>query len=348
MLWWGIQIDMTDKAAYRAWTERDMGMVSVVVPCYNEEKMLPAFYQEFCKVRESMQGIEFELVFVDDGSMDQTLRFIKELAYMDASVVYISFSRNFGKEAAIYAGLEACRGDFAVIMDADLQDPPTLLPQMYNDMEAGQYDAVAARRIGRKGEPLIRSFFARQFYKLMKRVSDIDLVDGARDYRMMNRKYVDAVLSLREYNRFSKGLFGWVGFRTKWLEYENIKRAAGETKWSFWKLFVYAVDGIAAFTTMPLTISAFAGALLSFLAFAFMAYVVIKKLIFGNQVAGWASTTALILFVNGIQMFFTGIVGLYLARTYLEVKHRPIYIEKESNRKGKQEDDGRGKGREVC
>lgn len=316
-------------------------MISVVVPCYNEEKMLPVFYQEFCKVRESMPDIEMELIFVDDGSTDQTLNFIKELSRIDEIVIYLSFSRNFGKEAAIYAGLKACRGDFAVIMDADLQDPPALLPKMYKEIATGQYDAVAARRISRKGEPMIRSFCARHFYKLMKQISNIDLVDGARDYRMMNRTYLDAVLSLSEYNRFSKGLFGWVGFRTKWLEYEHIERAAGETKWSFWKLFVYAVDGIAAFTTMPLTVSAFSGALLSLLSFAFMAYVVIKKLIFGNPVAGWASTTALLLFISGMQMFFTGIVGIYLARTYLEVKHRPIYIEKESNRRRNQENDSR-------
>ena len=284
-------------------------MISVVVPCYNEEKMLHVFYHEFCKVRESMYDTEFELIFVDNGSTDQTLKFIKELACMDETVMYLSFSRNFGKEAAIYAGLESCSGDFAVIMDADLQDPPALLPKMYKEIAAGQYDAVAARRISRKGEPFIRSFFARQFYKLMNRISKIDFVDGARDYRIMNRTFVDAVLSLHEYNRFSKGLFGWVGFRTKWLEYEHIKRAAGETKWSFWKLFVYAVDGIAAFTTIPLTVSAFAGALLSLLSFTFMTYIVVKKLVFGNPVEGGASTTALILFISGIQMFLQASLG---------------------------------------
>lgn len=315
-------------------------MISVVVPCYNEEKTLPVFYKEFNRIRSEMQEVTFELVFIDDGSADRTLPVIREMACRDKSVIYSSFSRNFGKEAAVFAGLSISRGDYIAIMDADLQDPPDLLPAMYHEATQGDYDSVAARRIGRKGEPPIRSFFARQFYKVMKRLSHVDLVDGARDYRLMNRSFADAVLSMGEYNRFSKGLFGWVGFRTKWLEYEYVTRAAGESKWSFWKLCAYAVNGIAAFSTMPLTASTFVGAAMSFLSFALMAFIVIKKILFGNPVDGWASTATLILFVGGIQMFFTGIVGLYLSKAYLEVKRRPVYIEKESNRNGEKEHGG--------
>lgn len=314
-------------------------MLSVIVPCYNEEKALPMFYKEFLKVKNLMPSETFELILIDDGSSDNTAEIMKELASHDDSVVYILLSRNFGKEATVYAGLENSHGDFVVVMDADLQDPPMLLPEMYKTVLEDGYDSVATRRVTRKGEPPIRSFFARQFYKIMNKISNTDLVDGARDYRLMNRNFVNAILSLGEYNRFSKGLFGWVGFKTKWLEYENVERIAGESKWSFWKLFVYAIDGIVAFSTVPLTISAVTGICMAFLSFLAMLFIIIRRLIFGDPVAGWASTATIIFFVSGIQMLFIGVLGQYLSKTYLEVKHRPIYICRETNTK----EMGRGK-----
>ncbi len=305
--------------------------ISIVVPCYNEQESLPLFYKEFCALTERMAPEEFELLLIDDGSRDGTLPLMRELAAQDSRVKYLSFSRNFGKEAGIYAGLENATGDYVAIMDADLQDPPSLLPEMYKAVREEGYDSVATRRVTRKGEPPIRSWFARKFYKLMSRISKTDLVDGARDYRLMNRKFVNAVLSMGEYNRFSKGLFGWVGFKTKWLEFENVERAAGETKWSFWSLFTYALDGIMAFSTAPLVLSTVIGLLLSLLAFAATLFVIIRRMVFGDPVAGWASTICIILFLGGLQMLFIGILGQYFAKAYLELKKRPIYLTGETN-----------------
>lgn len=307
-------------------------MITIVVPCYNEQEAIPFFYDEIVKV-SALIPEKFEYLFIDDGSKDDTLKVLKDYAAKDERVKYISFSRNFGKEAAIYAGLENSKGDYVAIMDADLQDPPSLLPEMYETVITGEFDSVGTRRVNRKGEPPIRSFFARKFYAIMKKISKTDLVDGARDYRLMNRKFVNAILSLDEYNRFSKGLFGWVGFKTKWIEYENIERVAGETKWSFWKLLLYAIDGIIAFSTSPLEISAFVGVFLAFIAFVAMVFIIIRRAVFGDPVDGWASTACIIVFLGGLQLFFTGILGQYLSKTYLEVKGRPIYIKGEDNLK---------------
>lgn len=298
----------------------------IVVPCYNEAQVLPIFYKEISQTIAAFADLEVSLLFVDDGSKDATLSIIEELSDCDSRVKYISFSRNFGKEAAIYAGLQHADSDYTVIMDADLQDPPDLLPQMIAAVQKEDYDSVATRRVNRKGEPPIRSFFARRFYRLMNKISKTELVDGARDYRLMNRKFVNALLELKEYNRFSKGLFGWVGFKTKWLEYENIERAAGETKWSFWSLLVYAVEGIVAFSTAPLVIATIIGLLCCMLAFMGTVFVVVRKILFDDPIQGWASTASIILTVAGVQLFCTGILGQYLAKTYLETKQRPIYI----------------------
>lgn len=306
--------------------------LTVIIPCYNEEAALRFFYEKIQNVMQDMQYVEFELLFINDGSKDRTLQEIKKLAEKDERVKYVSFSRNFGKEAAIYAGLEYSDGDLTVIMDADLQDPPELLPEMYEAITKEGYDSAATRRVNRKGEPQIRSFFARRFYHLMNRISKLDLVDGARDFRMMNRAFVDALLELKEYNRFSKGLFGWVGFETKWLEFENVKRIAGETKWSFGKLLLYSVDGIVAFSTMPLSIAAFLGILMCLIAAAAIVFTIVRQLLFGGSAFGWPSMICVILFLGGIQLFCIGILGSYLAKTYLEVKNRPIYICKETNK----------------
>lgn len=305
--------------------------ISIIVPCFNEQDSINMFYKELITAIETMKDTLYEVIFIDDGSSDNTLQTLKELSKQNINIKYISFSRNFGKEAAIFAGLKNATGDFAVLMDADLQDPPSLLPQMYELVKNGEYDSIATRRISRKGEPKIRSFFARQFYKLMSKIADVDLVDGARDFRIMNRRFIDAVLSLREYNRFSKGLFGWVGFKTKWLEYENIQRAAGETKWSFWSLFLYAIDGIVAFSTAPLIISAVVGLILSTISFCSIIFIIIQKLFLGTTVQGWASSMSVGLFIGGLLMLFIGIIGEYLSKIYLEIKHRPIYIEKEKH-----------------
>ena len=310
-----------------------MEKISVVVSCYNEEKALPLFYEEMERVRKKdFEGIvEFEYIFVNDGSKDNTLKIIKELNQKDPKVRYISFSRNFGKEAAMYAGLEAAEGDYVTLMDADLQDPPALLKQMYDAIKNEGYDSVGTRRVTRKGEPPIRSFFARMFYKIINKMSNIEMVDGARDYRLMKRQVVDSIISLKEYNRYSKGLFSFVGFDTKWIEYENVERVAGETKWSFWKLFGYAIEGIVAFTTTPLTIAAFIGMLFCFVSFIMIIVIIVKTLCFGDPVNGWPSLACIIFFVSGIQLFCTGIIGEYLSKTYLETKKRPIYIVKETN-----------------
>lgn len=305
--------------------------ISIVVPCYNEQEVLPMFYEELNKVMKKLENVELELILVNDGSKDNTLKEFKELANKDERVKYISFSRNFGKEAAMYAGLETTTGDYVAIMDADLQDPPKLLLEMYSILENSDYDCVGTRRVTRKGEPKIRSFFAKIFYKVMKKISKMDIVDGARDFRLMTRQMTDSIISMQEYNRFSKGIFTWVGFKTKWLEYENIERAAGKTKWSFWKLFIYSLDGITAFSTFPLVISTILGMLFCLLAFIMILVIIFKTIAFGEPVSGWPSTVCAILFVGGVQLFCTGIIGQYMAKTYLEVKKRPIFIVKETN-----------------
>lgn len=306
-------------------------LCSCIVPCFNEEEVIPIYYQEMQKVRKQEEGkIDFEIIFIDDGSKDKTLEVVKKLSEQDESVHYVSFSRNFGKEAALYAGLEHAKGKYVVTMDVDLQDPPYLIPEMIRCIEEEGYDSVATRRVTREGEPPIRSFFARQFYKLINKISDANIVDGARDFRMMKREMVDAILSMPEYNRFTKGIFGWVGFKTKWLEYKNIERAAGETKWSFWKLFRYALEGIIAFSTVPLTVVSLIGVFVCFIAFVFLIFVVIRAAAFGDPVAGWPSLICVVSFLSGIQLLGIGVVGMYLSKTYLETKKRPIYIKKES------------------
>ena len=307
---------------------------SCIIPCFNEESALPYFLVEIRKVADMMtasRGLSFEIIFVDDGSKDGTLDILRAASKEDSRIRYISFSRNFGKEAAMYAGFQHCTGDYAAVMDADMQDPPSLLPEMYDALQSGEYDSVATRRVNRKGEPPIRSFFARCFYRLINKISDADIVDGARDFRLMKRGMVDAILSMKEYNRFSKGIFGWVGFRTKWLPYENVERVAGETKWSFWKLFLYSMQGIIAFSTAPLAIASIVGLLCCLAAFVMVLVVVAKTLIFGDPVGGWPSLVCIVMFIGGLQLFCTGILGQYLAKTYLETKHRPIYIVAETN-----------------
>ncbi len=307
-----------------------MKLLSVIVPCYNEEENVPFFYEEFMKNEAFFKEkeIEWELVYVDDGSKDKTVAEVKKLHEKDERVHLLSFSRNFGKEAAMYAGLNRAKGDYVVLMDVDLQDPPALLPEMLSYMEQG-YDSVATRRVSRKGEPPVRSFFARMFYRLMKRISKTEIMDGARDYRMMTRQMVDAILEMKEYNRFTKGIFGWVGFRTKWLEYENVERKKGETKWNFWKLLLYSIEGITAFSTVPLSFAAVMGVLFCVLAFVLILFIVIRTLIFGDPVSGWPSLVCIISLISGVQLFCLGIVGQYLAKTYMEVKKRPIYLLKE-------------------
>ena len=306
--------------------------ISVIVSCYNEEESLPLFYEEMRKVMDEMSQNDFELIFVNDGSKDKTLEEIKALRNKDKRVRYISFSRNFGKEAAMKAGLDYSTGDYVTLMDADLQDPPKMLPEMLNILEKEHYDCVGTRRVTRKGEPVIRSFFARKFYKIINKMSKVEMVDGARDYRLMTRQMVEAIKSCEEYNRYSKGLWSFVGFKTKWLEFENVQRVAGETKWSFWKLFKYAIEGIVAFTTAPLTMAAFLGILFCFIAFIMIIVIIFKTLVFGDPVSGWPSLACIIIFVSGIQLFFMGIFGEYLAKTYLETKKRPVYIVKETEK----------------
>lgn len=310
-----------------------MEKISVIVPCYNEEETINYFYKEITKIAEKLKKYEFEFLFIDDGSRDNTLEIIKKLSSTDKRVRYISFSRNFGKEAAMYAGLEHVDGDYITIMDADLQDPPAMLIDMLDIIKKDGYDVVGTRRVTRKGEPPIRSFFARCFYKIINKMSKIEMVDGARDYRLMKRQVVDSILLLQEYNRYSKGLFSFVGYNTKWLEYENVKRIAGETKWSFWRLFKYALEGIVAFSTTPLSLAAILGIIMCFVSFITILVIIIKTLIFGDPVGGWPSMVCIILFVSGIQLLCMGIIGQYLAKTYLETKKRPIYIIKETNNK---------------
>ena len=316
-----------------------MEKITVVVPCYNEEESLPIFYEEMERVRkqdfnnsENEQEIEFEYIFVDDGSKDGTLNEMKQLSQKDSKARYISFSRNFGKEAAILAGLDASTGDFVTLMDVDLQDPPSLLKKMYDIIKKEGYDCVATRRKNRKGEPPVRSFFARMFYKIINKMSDVEMVDGARDYRLMSRKVVDSIISMREYNRYSKGLFTFVGFKTKWISYENIERVAGKTKWSFWKLFKYALEGITAFSTAPLIFSSIIGLLFCLVAFLLIILIIVRTLVFGDPTSGWTSMVCIIFFVSGVQLFSLGIIGQYMSKSYLEIKHRPIYIIRETEK----------------
>lgn len=312
-----------------------MDKISIVIPCYNEEQALPLFHKEIEKiVKTDFENIEIEYIFVNDGSKDKTLDIIRELSKKDNKIRYISFSRNFGKEAAMFAGLEASTGNYITLMDSDLQDPPSLLKKMYDILvENKEYDSVGTRRVTRKGEPLIRSFFAKIFYKLINKISKIEMVDGARDYRLMNRQMVDAIISLKEYNRYSKGLFSFVGFETKWIEYENIERVAGETKWSFWKLFKYALEGITAFSVTPLILSSLIGLVFCIVAFILILIIIIKTIVFSDPTDGWPSLVCIIFFVSGVQLFSLGIIGQYLSKTYLEVKNRPIYIIKETENK---------------
>ncbi len=309
-----------------------MKSLTIVVPSYNEEESLPIFFDVTERVMsEKLPNVDYEYLFIDDGSRDRTMDVIHELAAKSERVRYVSFSRNFGKEAAIYAGLENATGENVVIMDADLQDPPALLPEMYHIVMEEGYDCVGSRRVTRKGEPPIRSFFARMFYKMMAKISKTEIVDGARDFQMMSRKVVNAILSMGEYNRFSKGIFGWVGFKKKWLEYENIERAAGETKWSFWKLFLYALDGIVAFSTAPLVISSVVGMLFCLIAFIAIIVISVKTIVFGDPTSGWPSMVCIIMMVSGVQLLCIGILGQYIAKTYLETKKRPLYLVQESN-----------------
>ncbi|MBR5953189.1 Glycosyltransferase involved in cell wall bisynthesis [Pseudobutyrivibrio sp. AR14] len=306
-----------------------MKKLSIVVPCYNEQEAAPIFYDTVHGMEDKLSSVELEFIFVDDGSKDGTLDVLRGLHAKDERVHYVSFSRNFGKEAGIYAGLEKSTGDYVVIMDVDLQDPPAMLPEMLSYIESGEYERVATRRVDRKGEPPIRSWFARKFYKLMNKISSADIVDGARDYQMMTRKVVDAILAMGEYNRFSKGIFGWVGFKSKWLEFENVERVAGETKWSFWKLFIYAIDGIVAFSTAPLIMASVFGVIMCLVAFIFILVIIVKTLILGDPTSGWPSMVCIILLVSGIQLLCMGVLGQYMAKTYLETKKRPIYLVQE-------------------
>lgn len=306
-------------------------MISIIIPCYNEQEALPLFLREITRIFAQIDD-EYELIFVNDGSSDKTLDELRTFAQSDSHITYLSFSRNFGKEAAMYAGFCNARGDYVAVMDADLQDPPSLLPKMLELLKSSEYDSVATRRATRSGEPPIRSWFARRFYELINKISDADIVDGARDFRLMRRSMVDAILSMGEYNRFSKGIFGWVGFHTYWLPYENVERVAGKTKWNFWKLFKYAIDGIINFSQVPLSIASWAGIGLTFISVVSLIFIVIRKIMVGDPVAGWASTICIMLFIGGVQLFCLGIIGQYIAKIYMEVKNRPHFIIAESNR----------------
>ena len=312
--------------------KKDISMkISIIVPCFNEQDALPIFYNELTLVLQSIK-CEYELLFINDGSKDNTAKVLYYLADKDANVKYLSFSRNFGKEAAMYAGFCNATGDYVAVMDADLQDPPALLPKMIEILNTEEYDSVATRRVSRIGEPPIRSFFASQFYKIINKISDADVVDGARDFRLMRRSMVEAIVGMQEYNRFSKGIFGWIGFRTYWLPYENVERVAGETKWSFWKLLKYAIEGIINFSQVPLSIASWLGLFATLVSFIAIIFVVARRLLFGDPVAGWASTICIIVFIGGIQLMSLGIMGQYIAKTYMETKHRSHYIISETNK----------------
>lgn len=309
-----------------------MKKVSLIIPCYNEEQALPIFAGELDKVRQELRQYDFEVLMVNDGSSDKTLETMKKISEEYDYFKYLSFSRNFGKEAAMYAGFCNADGDYVAVMDADMQDPPSLLPEMLGILEQGEYDSVATRRVTRKGEPPIRSWFARMFYKIINKISDSDVVDGARDFRLMKAEMKDAIVSMCEYNRFSKGIFGWIGFRTKWLEYENVERVAGETKWNFWKLFKYALDGIINFSEAPMSIASGFGIFCTFVSFVMMLFFFIRKLVWGDAVAGWPSLVCIILFISGLQFLCIGIMGKYIAKTYMETKGRPHYIISDTNK----------------
>ena len=307
--------------------------LALIVPCYNEQETIPIFYREASLVLEKM-GCSYEILFVNDGSTDQTLKVLRELAWKDENVSFISFSRNFGKEAAMFAGFCNSDASYTAVMDVDMQDPPSLLPRMLDILETTDYDSVATRREDRKGEPPVRSWFAHRFYRIINRISDADIVDGARDFRLMRRDMVDAIVAMNEYNRFSKGIFGWVGFNTYWLTYQNVERAAGESKWNFWKLTKYAIDGIINFSQTPLMLASWGGIAMTFLSFLALAFLILRKLIFGDSVQGWASTICIMVFIGGIQLFCLGIIGQYIAKMYLETKKRPHYIISETNKSG--------------
>lgn len=309
-----------------------MEKISLIIPCYNEQEALPIFFEEVTKVMGTIDA-DYQLIFVNDGSKDNTLNILREFSERDSHVKYLSFSRNFGKEAAMYAGFCNADGDYVAVMDADMQDPPSLLPKMLEILHTGEYDSVATRRVSRQGEPPIRSWFARKFYKLINRISDADIVDGARDFRLMRREMVEAIVEMSEYNRFSKGIFGWIGFRTYWLPFENVERVAGETKWNFWKLTKYAIDGIINFSQAPLNIASWFGMGMTGIAFLVLIYIVIRRIVLGDPVPGWASTICFIVFIGGIQLFCLGIMGQYISKTYMECKKRPHYIIAESNDK---------------
>ena len=312
-----------------------MSLLSVIVPCYNEQDAIPYFYDAITKTASEMQktwsDLDFEFLFIDDGSKDNTLSIVEGLRDKDKRVRFVSFSRNFGKEAGLYAGLKNAKGDYAVTMDADMQDPPALLPELYKAVREEGYDSAATRRVTRKGEPVIRSFFARRFYRLINRMSSADIVDGARDYRIMTRRMVEAIVEMKEYNRFTKGIYGWIGFNTKWIEFENVERVAGETKWSFWKLFGYAMEGIIGFSTAPLSIATWFGILMAIVSFLGIIFIIVKKLVYGDPTSGWSSMVCIMLLIAGIQLFCIGIMGQYLAKTYLETKQRPIYIARKTS-----------------
>ena len=308
-----------------------MEKITIIVPCFNESKTLPILYNSIKEVVDKIE-MDYELLLINDGSTDGTLEVIKSLCENDKKIVYLSFSKNFGKEAAMYAGFCNAEGDYIAVMDADMQDPPSLLSKMIEIIRKGEYDCIAARRIDRTGEPPIRSCFAKIFYKLINKISDADIVDGARDFRLMKRKMADVIVAMGEYNRFSKGLFGWIGFRTYWLSYENNERIAGETKWNFWKLTKYAIDGIVNFSQTPLSIASWFGLFMTFFSFFMLIVIVVRRLVFGDPVDGWASTACIIIFIGGLQLFFFGVMGQYIAKMYMEVKGRPHYIIDESNK----------------
>ena len=311
-----------------------MKKLTVIIPCFNEEEALPIYYREMSKVMEEMPEVDTELLFIDDGSTDRTLGVMKDLHILDARCKYLSFSRNFGKEAAIYAGLKNAAGDYVAVMDVDLQDPPDMLPKMYKILEEEGYDSVATKRSTRTGEPRIRSFLSRSFYKFINKISKTEIVNGARDYRLMNRKMADAVLQMSEYNRFSKGIFGWVGFKTKWLDFENVERSAGETKWSVWKLFRYSLEGITGFSVVPLALASVLGILFCGLSALVILVIIIRTLVWGDPVSGWPSMACIVFMVSGVQLLCLGILGQYLSKTYLETKHRPIYLLREYSEEG--------------
>lgn len=312
-----------------------MKKISIVVPCYNEQEAIPLFYEEITKTAEKLDNYEFEFIFVNDGSKDESAKIMKELSKKDKRVKYIIFSKNFGKEAAMYAGLEQSSGDYITTMDVDLQDPPALLPEMIKGIEDEGYDCIATKSTSRNGYSFLRKLFTRWFYKIIAKISKTEMVAGARDYRLMTRQMVNSIISMKEYNRYSKGLFSFVGFNTKWIEFENQERVAGTTKWNFWKLFSYAIDGIVGFSTAPLIISSIIGVIFCLIAFIMIIVIIIKTLALGDPTNGWPSMVCIVFFVSGIQLFCLGIMGQYLSKIYLEVKDRPIYIIKDTNIKVK-------------